>query len=101
VTRLLDRLDDGLDVHWFYGAQVEDFNFDAVLLLEFLGGDEGLADAAGEGDDGKVFAGALDLGFSELGMLLVRWGREWMRGSYGNDEIVFLGCFAHGEGETV
>jgi hypothetical protein len=31
-----------------------------------FGGDEGLADAAGEGDDGEIFAGALDFGFAEL-----------------------------------
>jgi hypothetical protein len=31
-----------------------------------FGGDEGLADAAGEGYDGEVGAGALDFGFAEL-----------------------------------
>lgn len=66
VAGFLDGFDNGFDVEGLDGAQVEDFGFDAVLLLEHLGGDEGLADAAGEGDDGEVLAGALDLGFSEL-----------------------------------
>lgn len=66
VARLLNRLDDGLDVERLYRAQVDDFGFDAVLLLELLGGDEGLADAAGEGDHGEVLALTLDLGFAEL-----------------------------------
>jgi hypothetical protein len=36
------------------------------LFLELGGGGEGLADAAGEGYDGEVFARALDFGFAEL-----------------------------------
>jgi len=68
VAGLLDGLDNGLDVEGLDGAQVDDFGFDAVLGLELFGGDEGLADAAGEGDDGEVLAGALDLGLSELGV---------------------------------
>lgn len=66
MAGLLDGLDNGLDVEGLDGAQVDDFGFDAVLGLELFGGDEGLADAAGEGDDGEVFAWALDFGFAEL-----------------------------------
>jgi hypothetical protein len=62
----LHGLDDGLDVHGLDGAEVDDFGFDAVFLLQVLGGYEGLADAAGEGDDCEVFSWALDLGFAEL-----------------------------------
>jgi hypothetical protein len=75
VAGLLDGLDDGLDVERLDGAQVDDFGLDAVLLLELLGGDEGLADAAREGDDGEVLAGALDLGLAELGEWLA--GERW------------------------
>lgn len=70
MARLLDRLDDGLEVERLDGAQVDDLGLDAVALLQLLGGDEGLADAAREGDDGEVLAGALDLGLAELVILL-------------------------------
>lgn len=63
---LLDGVDDGLDVEGLDGAEVDNLSLDAVLLLEGLGGDQGLADAAGEGDDGEVLAGALDLGLADL-----------------------------------
>ena len=66
MAGLLDRLDDGLDVEGLDGAEVDDLGLNAVLLLEGLGGDEGLADAAGEGDDGEVLAGTLDLGLADL-----------------------------------
>ena len=66
VAGLLDRLDDGLDVERLDAAQVDDFGFDAVFALQLLRGDERLADAAREGDDGEVLAWALDLGFAEL-----------------------------------
>jgi hypothetical protein len=69
VARLLDGFDNGLDVEGLDGAQVEDFGFDAVLGLELFGGGERLADAAREGYDGEVLAGALDLGFAELRVL--------------------------------
>lgn len=81
---LLDGVDDGLEVEGLDGAQVEDLGLDAVLLLEVLGGDQGLADAAGDGDDGQVLAGALDLGLAE-----------------GDDEVVLLRGLAHGEGLAV
>jgi hypothetical protein len=68
VASLLDGLDDSLNVEGLDGAEVDDLSLNAVLGLELFGGDEGLADAAGEGDDGKVLAGALDLGLSELGI---------------------------------
>lgn len=66
MAGLLDRLDDGFDVKRLDGAQVNDFGLDAVLGLELLGCYEGLADAAGESDDGEVLAGTLDLGFAKL-----------------------------------
>jgi hypothetical protein len=66
VTGLLDRLDNGLDVEGLDGTQVDDFGLDAVFLLQLGRGGEGLANAAGEGYDGEVFAGALDFGFAEL-----------------------------------
>jgi len=66
VARLFHGCDYGLDVEGLDGAQVDDFGFDAVFGFELFGGDEGLADAAGEGDDGEVFAWALDFGFAEL-----------------------------------
>lgn len=69
MARLLDRLDDGFDVHGLDGAEVDDFGFDAVFLLQVFGDVEGLTDGAGDGDDGEVFAGPLDLGFTELGSL--------------------------------
>jgi hypothetical protein len=68
VARLLDRLYNRRDVERLDGAQVDDFGFDAVFGLELFGGDERLADAAREGYDGEVFSGALDFGFSELGL---------------------------------
>lgn len=71
MAGLLDGLDDGLDVERLYRAQVDDFGLDAVFLLELLGGDQGLADAAGKGDDGEVLAGALDLGLAELWLVSV------------------------------
>jgi hypothetical protein len=67
VAGLLDRLDDGFDVERLDAAQVDDFGFDAVFALQLLGCDERLADAAREGDNGEVLAGALDLGLAELG----------------------------------
>ena len=66
MAGLLDRLDDSLNVEGLNGAEVDDLSLNAVLGLELFGGDEGLTDAAGEGDDGEVLAGALDLGLSEL-----------------------------------
>lgn len=81
---LLDGLDNGLEVEGLDGAQVEDLGLDAVVLLEVLGGDEGLAHAARHGDDGQVLAGALDLGLAE-----------------GDDEVALLGGLAHGEGLAV
>jgi hypothetical protein len=67
VACFLYGFDNGFDVEGLDGAEVDDFGFDAVFGFELFGGDEGLADAAGEGDDGEVFAGALDFGFAELG----------------------------------
>jgi len=66
VTSLLDRLDDGFDIKGLDGTEVDDLGLDAVLLLELLGGDQRLTDAAREGDDGKVGSGTLDLGLAEL-----------------------------------
>lgn len=66
MARLLDRLDDSFDVKGLYRAQIDDFGFDTVLLLELLSGDKRLANTARECDNGKVFARALDLGFAEL-----------------------------------
>lgn len=82
---LLDRVDDGLEVEGLDGAEVDDLSLNAVLLLESLGGDEGLADAAGEGDDGEVLSGALDLGLADLEGVLVQClaiadARENLRG---------------------
>lgn len=77
---LLDGVDDGLDVEGLDGAEVDDLSLNAVLLLEVLGGDERLADAAGVGDDGKVLAGALDLGLADLKDGLALWfAAIWMR----------------------
>lgn len=69
MAGLLDRLDDSLDVEGLDGTQVDDFGLDAVLLLQLLGSDEGLTDAAREGDNGEVLAGALNLGLAELGFV--------------------------------
>ena len=66
MTSLLDRLDDGFDIKGLDGTEVDDLGLDAVLLLELLGGDQRLTDAAREGDDGKVGSGTLDLGLAEL-----------------------------------
>jgi hypothetical protein len=66
VASLLDGFDDGFHVEGLDGSQVDDFGLNAVLGFELFGGDKGLADAAGEGYNGEVFAGALDLGFAEL-----------------------------------
>jgi hypothetical protein len=66
VAGLLNGLDNSLDVEGLDGAQVDDFSLDTVLGLELFGGDKGLADAAGEGYDSEVLAGALDLGLAEL-----------------------------------
>ena len=54
------------------------------FCLSSVGGSRGLADTAGEGDDGQVLAGALNLGLAE-----------------GQDEVVLLGSLAHGEGLAV
>ncbi len=66
VAGLLDGFDDSLNVEGLDGAQVDDFGIDAVLFLQELGGNEGLADAAGEGDHCEVFSWAFDFGFAEL-----------------------------------
>ena len=66
MASFLYGFDDCFDVEGLDGAEVDDFGFDAVFGLELFGGDEGLADAAGEGYDGEVFAWALDFGFAEL-----------------------------------
>ena len=63
---LLDGVDDGLEVERLDRAEVDDLSLNAVLLLESLSGDEGLANAAGEGDDGEILSGALDLGLADL-----------------------------------
>ena len=65
-TGLLDGVDDSLEVEGLDGAEVDDLSLNAVLLLESLSGDEGLANAAGEGDDGEILSGALDLGLADL-----------------------------------
>lgn len=77
---LLDGVDDGFDVEGLDGAEIDNFALNAVLLLDVLGGDQGLTDTAGEGDDSEVLSGALDLGLSE-----------------GDNEVIFLGGFTHGE----
>ena len=69
-TGLLDGVDDGLEVEGLDGTEVDDLSLNTVLLLKSLGGNEGLADAAGEGDDGKVLARALNLGLADLFRLL-------------------------------
>jgi hypothetical protein len=82
VARLLYGFDNGLDVERLDGAQVEDFGFNAVFGLELFGGGERLADAAREGYDGEVLAGALDLGLAELGVVSrsnLERGREDVR----------------------
>jgi hypothetical protein len=66
VAGLLDGLDDSLNVEGLDGAEVDDLSLNAVLGLELFSSDEGLTDAAGEGDDGEVLSGTLDLGLSEL-----------------------------------
>lgn len=66
MSSLLDRLDDSLNIKGLDGTEVDDLGLNAVLLLELLGGDQRLTDAAGEGDDGKVLSGTLDLGLAEL-----------------------------------
>lgn len=66
VTSLLDRLDNGLDIKGLDGTEVDDLGLDAVLLLELLGGDQRLTNAAGEGDDGEIGSGALNLGLAKL-----------------------------------
>jgi hypothetical protein len=73
VAGLLYGVDNCLDVERLDGAEVQDFGADAVFGLELFGGDEGLADAAGEGYDGEVGAGALDFGFAELVETSVSW----------------------------
>jgi hypothetical protein len=100
VARLLYGFDNSLDVKGLDGAQVEDFGFNAVFGFELFGGGERLADAAREGYDGEVLAGALDLGFAELGLSVgLIWRAEGR--THGNDEVVLLGLLAHGERETV
>jgi len=69
---LLDGVDDGLEVEGLDGAEVDDLSLNAVLLLESLSGDERLADAAGEGDDGKVLTCALNLGLADLESVLAQ-----------------------------
>jgi hypothetical protein len=81
---LLDGVDDGLEVEGLDGAEVDDLSLNSVLLLESLGGNEGLADAAGEGDDGEVLSGALNLGLADLESVLARClgvanAREYLR----------------------
>jgi hypothetical protein len=66
VAGLLDRLYNRFDVKGLDGAEVDDLGLNAVFGLELFRGNEGLADAAGEGYDGEVFAWALNLGFAEL-----------------------------------
>lgn len=101
VAGLLDRLDDGLDVEGLDGAQVDDLGLDAVLALELLSSNERLADAAGEGDDGEVLAGALNLGLSELKNLLGPAPRPQQLNTYRNDKVVALSLGAHLERKTV
>jgi hypothetical protein len=81
---LLDGVDDGLEVEGLDGAEVDDLGLNAVLLLESLSGNEGLADAAGEGDDSEVLSGALDLGLADLESVLalciaISNAREYLR----------------------
>ena len=77
MTGLLDRLDNSLDIEGLDGAEVDDLGLDAVLGLELLGGDEGLADATGECDNGEVLARALNLGLAKL-QKAVSVLRTWM-----------------------
>lgn len=101
MTRLLYRLHDGLNIEGFYRSEVDDFGFDAISLFQLFGGDERLADAAGEGDNGEVLAWALDLGFAELRGVRVQHRESGCWGSYRNNKVVLLRSFAHWEGETV
>ncbi|KAH6607090.1 hypothetical protein Trco_003403 [Trichoderma cornu-damae] len=77
---LLDGLDNGVEIQGLDGPQVDDLGLDAVVLLQALGGNEGLADAPRHGDDGEVLAGALNLGLAK-----------------GEDKVVLLGGLGHGE----
>lgn len=70
MAGLLDRLDDSLDIKGLDGAEVDDLSLNTVLLLELLSSSQGLANAAGEGDDGEVLARTLDLSLAELFPLL-------------------------------
>lgn len=81
---LLDGLDNGLEIQGLDGTQVDDLGLNTVVLLQVLGGDEGLADASGHGNNGEVLAGTLNLGLSE-----------------GDDEVVLLGSLGHGEALAV
>jgi len=71
VASLLDGFDNGLEIERLNGTEVDDLDVDTVFGLELLCGDERLADTAGESNDGKVLAGALNLGLSELSTRLV------------------------------
>lgn len=66
VAGLLDGLDDGLDIQGLDGTKVDHLSLDAVLLLELLGSSKRLTDAARNGNNGKVLAGALNLGLAKL-----------------------------------
>lgn len=66
AVRLLDGLDDGLDVHGLDGPQVDHLGLDAVLGLELLGRHERLPDRSGQGHDGDVLAYSFDLGLAKL-----------------------------------
>lgn len=66
MTGLLDGFDDRLNIQGLDRAEVDDLGLNAVFLLKLLSGNQRLADAAGEGDNGKVLSGALDLGLAEL-----------------------------------
>jgi hypothetical protein len=69
-----------------------------------FGGDKGLANAAGQGYDGEVLAGALDLGFAELVRLLLACCYlriSMLQKAYRNDKVVLESLLAHWEGLTV
>lgn len=101
MASLLNGLDDCLNIQGLDGTEVDDLGLNAVLLLKLLGGSQRLADAAGEGDDGEVLAGALDLSLAELQIPLENMAAQTVGDSYRNNEVIALSLLAHGERQTV
>jgi len=61
---LFDTVNDTFDVEWFCASDVDDLSIHIVFFLQLLSDLKASSDVDGMGDKSKIFARALNFGFS-------------------------------------